>query len=120
MLGWVVVETFYALSGLLQTRISIVEHRRSVQYHCDKPRLMMNLVSSSDVDTRDASLRGLLALAKARKCCTCGSSIEKGDEKLRQILEDRIKAISLMSEEDRSAAEEERQLLDSLWITLLA
>lgn len=79
--------------------------------------LMMNLVSSSDADIREAALRGLLALAKGRKCCTCGSSIGKGDDKLRQILEDRIKAISLMSEEDRSAAEEERQLLDSLWIT---
>lgn len=81
-------------------------------------RLMMNLVSSSDADVREAALRGLLDLAKDRKYCICGSTIEKGDEKLRQILQDRIKGISFMSQEDLSAAKEERQLLDSLWITL--
>jgi len=79
--------------------------------------LMMHLVSSFDADVREAALRGLLELVKARKdCSTCGSSILKGDERLRQILKDRIKAISLfMSQEDLSAAKEERQLLDSLW-----
>lgn len=78
----------------------------------------MHLVSSIDADIREAALRGLLELAKGRKnCTTCGSSIEKGDVKLRQILEDRIKEISLMSQEDLSAAKEERQLLNSLWIT---
>ncbi|CAD5330567.1 unnamed protein product [Arabidopsis thaliana] len=81
--------------------------------------LMMHLVSSFDADVREAALRGLLELVKARKdCSTCGSSILKGDERLRQILKDRIKAISLfMSQEDLSAAKEERQLLDSLWTT---
>lgn len=80
---------------------------------------MMHLVSSIDADVREAALQGLLELAKARKeCSTCGSSLEKGDEKLRQILKDRIEGITLMSQEDLSAAKEERQLLDSLWITL--
>ncbi|EOA21143.1 hypothetical protein CARUB_v10001487mg [Capsella rubella] len=80
--------------------------------------LMMHLVSSIDADVREAALRGLLKLTEARKeCSTCGSIIEKGDEKLRQILEDRIKGISLMSQEDLSAAKEERELLNSLWIT---
>jgi len=88
--------------------------------------LMMHLVSSFDADVREAALRGLLELVKARKdCSTCGSSIVKGDERLRQILKDRIKAISrvkamslFMSQEDLSAAKEERQLLDSLWTTI--
>ncbi|VVB12919.1 unnamed protein product [Arabis nemorensis] len=78
------------------------------------PRLMMCLVSSVDADVRVAALRGMLELAKDRKCLTCGSSIEK--DKLQQILEDRVKGIRLMSQEDRTAAEEEKQLLDSLWI----
>ncbi|KAL1200554.1 hypothetical protein V5N11_032954 [Cardamine amara subsp. amara] len=80
--------------------------------------LMMHLVSSIDADIREAALRGLLELAKGRKnCTTCDSSIEIGNEKVRQILEDRIKGISLMSQEDLSASKEERQVLDSLWIT---
>ncbi|ESQ40133.1 hypothetical protein EUTSA_v10014140mg [Eutrema salsugineum] len=80
--------------------------------------LMIHLVSSFDADIREAALRGLLELAKNRKLCTCGSSLGKDNEKLRQILEDQIKGISLLSQEDLSAAEEERQLLDSLWVTL--
>ncbi|CAH2074511.1 unnamed protein product, partial [Thlaspi arvense] len=80
-------------------------------------RLMMRLVSSSDADIREAALRGLLELAKDGKYCICGSSIEKDGEKLRRFLEERIKGISLMSQEELSAAEDERQLLNSLWIT---
>ncbi|KFK24600.1 hypothetical protein AALP_AA8G000300 [Arabis alpina] len=79
------------------------------------PRLLINLVSSIDADIREASLRGLLDLTKHRKCLACGSTPEK-DEKLRQILEDRIKGINVMSQEDHEAAQEEKQLLDSLWI----
>ncbi|XWS59840.1 hypothetical protein CRYUN_Cryun08bG0156500 [Craigia yunnanensis] len=39
------------------------------------------------------------------------------DEKLKRLLEERIKGISLMSPEDLGAAKEERQLVDSLWTT---
>jgi hsp70-interacting protein len=79
--------------------------------------LLMRLVSSSDADVREAALRGLLDLTKDRKHCICGSTIKKEDnEKLRQILQERIEGISFMSPEDLSAAKEERELLDSLWI----
>ncbi|XP_010543280.1 PREDICTED: hsp70 nucleotide exchange factor fes1-like [Tarenaya hassleriana] len=80
------------------------------------PHVMMHLASSEDADIREAALRGLLELAKDRNDGS-GCSIEKDDEKLRQILEERVKGISLMSPEDLGAAKEERQLVDSLWNT---
>ncbi|XP_010276700.1 PREDICTED: uncharacterized protein LOC104611382 [Nelumbo nucifera] len=78
------------------------------------PRLMMHLASSGDADVREAALRGLLELTQDRK----GESISvftEDDEKLKQILQDRIKDISSMSSDDLGAAKEERQLVDSLW-----
>ncbi|KAJ8532921.1 hypothetical protein K7X08_015810 [Anisodus acutangulus] len=80
------------------------------------PRVLMHLASSEDGEVREGALRGLLELAKYRSGQVNGSSIEE-NEKLKQILEDRIKGISTMSPEDLGAAKEERQLVDSLWNT---
>ncbi|CAD5186162.1 unnamed protein product [Musa acuminata subsp. malaccensis] len=79
------------------------------------PRLMVHLVSSDDSNVREAALGGLLELARDR---TSGSSTVLAEEdKLKQILENRIENISSMSAEDLGAAREERQLVDSLWST---
>ncbi|KAK9158835.1 hypothetical protein Scep_005409 [Stephania cephalantha] len=80
------------------------------------PRIMMHLASSDDADVREAALRGLLELAKDRKGEANGGLAEDG-EKLKQILENRIKGISEMGPEDLGAAKEERQLVESLWNT---
>lgn len=78
------------------------------------PRIMMHLASSDDSEVREAALRGLLELAQDK---TSGGSDGLGeeDEKLKQLLQKRIKGISLMSPEDLGAAREERHLVDSLW-----
>lgn len=80
------------------------------------PRIMMHLASSEDPDVREAALRGLLELAREK---ADGSAVKLGEdnEKLKQLLEERIKGISLMSPEDLGAAREERHLVDSLWNT---
>ncbi|KAL7248364.1 hypothetical protein ACSBR2_003142 [Camellia fascicularis] len=80
------------------------------------PRIMMHLASSEDAEVREAALRGLLELARDRPGGTTNSSsLGDEDEKLKQILQERINGISLMSPEDLGAAKEERQLVDSLW-----
>lgn len=71
------------------------------------PRLMLHLVSSEDADVREAALRGLLELARNRT----GDE----DEKLKQILQERIEEFSSMSPDDLGAVREERQLVDLLW-----
>ncbi|KAJ1389989.1 TOG domain [Sesbania bispinosa] len=76
------------------------------------PRILMHLASSEDADVREAALRGLLELARDTKD---GSA--EDNEKMKQLLEERINGISLMSAEDLGAAKEERQLVDSLWST---
>lgn len=80
------------------------------------PRIMLHLASSEDAEVRESALRGLLELARNR---ADGGAvrISEGDEKLKQLLEERINGISLMSPEDLGAAREERQLVDSLWNT---
>uniref|UniRef100_A0A5B7AGR0 Putative hsp70-binding protein 1-like n=1 Tax=Davidia involucrata TaxID=16924 RepID=A0A5B7AGR0_DAVIN len=78
------------------------------------PRIMMHLASGEDTEVREAALQGLLELAHDRTDGTSGSLGEE-DEKLKQILQERIEDISLMSPEDLGAAREERQLVDSLW-----
>lgn len=79
---------------------------------------MMHLASSEDAEVREAALRGLLELAQDKsEKPNSSSSVE--DDKLKQILQERIKGISEMSSEDLGAAREERQLLDSLWNTCL-
>lgn len=74
---------------------------------------MLHLASSEDVEVREAALRGLLELARDKTDGNSGRLVE--DQKLKQLLEERIKGISLMSPEDLGAAREERQLIDSIW-----
>ncbi|XP_011094893.1 uncharacterized protein LOC105174471 [Sesamum indicum] len=78
------------------------------------PRIFMHLASSEDADVREAALRGLLELARDKSGKADSSTIEE-DDKMKQILQERIKGISEMSAEDLGAAREERQLVDSLW-----
>lgn len=78
------------------------------------PRILLHLASSEDAEVREAALRGLLELARDKKGGNSGRVGEE-DEKLKQLLEERIKGISLMSSEDLEAAREERQLVDLLW-----
>ena len=77
---------------------------------------MLHLASTEDAEVREASLRGLLELARDKTGGNNGGLGEE-DEKLKLLLEERIKGISLMSPEDLGAAREERQLVDSLWTT---
>ncbi|XP_043701780.1 hsp70-binding protein 1-like [Telopea speciosissima] len=79
------------------------------------PRIMMHLASSEDAEVREAALRGLLELARERGSGISNSSLVEDNEKLKQILQDRIKGISVMSPDDLGAAKEERHLVDSLW-----
>ncbi|KAJ6922376.1 hypothetical protein NC652_016124 [Populus alba x Populus x berolinensis] len=78
------------------------------------PRIMLHLASSEDAEVREAALRGLLELARSKIDGNTGRLCED-DEKLKQVLEERVNGISLMSPEDLGAAREERQLVDSLW-----
>lgn len=77
------------------------------------PRLMMHLASSDDSTVREAALGGLLELARDRT--SGGSAALAGEDKLKQVLKERIEGISSMSADDLGAAREERQLLDTLW-----
>lgn len=72
--------------------------------------------TSEDVDVRESSLRGLLELARDSKDGSDISS-EEDNEKMKQLLQERINGISLMSSEDLEAVREERLLVDSLWST---
>uniref|UniRef100_A0A0E0KBV9 TOG domain-containing protein n=1 Tax=Oryza punctata TaxID=4537 RepID=A0A0E0KBV9_ORYPU len=79
------------------------------------PRLMMHLVSSDDLGVREAALGGLLELARDT---TLGSrSLLADHDRLQRLLQARIERIRMMAPEDLDAAREERQLVDSLWIT---
>lgn len=80
------------------------------------PRILMHLASSDNSDVREAALSGLLELSRDRVQKADVRASEE-DEKLKQILQERIEAISEMSSEDLGAAREERQLIDSLWNT---
>lgn len=80
------------------------------------PRIMMHLASSEDAEVREAALRGLLELARDKTKGADGRLGEE-DEKLKQLLQERINGISMMSPEDLGAVKEERQLVDSLWNT---
>ncbi|CAA2985155.1 hsp70 nucleotide exchange factor FES1-like [Olea europaea var. sylvestris] len=80
------------------------------------PRIMMHLASSKDGEVREAALQGLLELTRYRLGKADTSQSEE-DDKLKQILQERINGISEMSAEDLGAAREERHLVDSLWST---
>ncbi|KAL3642485.1 hypothetical protein CASFOL_013300 [Castilleja foliolosa] len=84
-------------------------------------RIFMHLASSEDTDVREAALRSLLELAQynADKPEHNRSSSKEEEDKLKQVLQERIKGIGEMSAEDLGAAREERQLVDSLWIACL-
>lgn len=75
---------------------------------------MVHLASSEDAEVREAALRGLLELARNKIDGNTGR-LGEDDEKLKQLLEERVNGISLMSPEDLGAAREERQLVDLLW-----
>lgn len=79
------------------------------------PRMLMHLASSEDSDVREAALRGLLELARNTQDGKDGN--EEDSEKMKQLLQERINNISLMSAEDLGVVREERQLVDSLWST---
>lgn len=76
--------------------------------------MMVHLASSEDAEVREAAFRGLLELVQ-EKANGIHSSLHGEDMKIKQVLEDRIKDIALMSTEDLGAAKEERMLVDSLW-----
>ncbi|KAL5709525.1 hypothetical protein ACHQM5_020205 [Ranunculus cassubicifolius] len=79
-------------------------------------RIFMHLASSEDGDVREAALKGLLELVKDRTGESSSSSaLGEDSEKMKQILENRIKKISEMNSDDLWAAKEERQLVDLLW-----
>ncbi|XP_011007136.1 PREDICTED: hsp70 nucleotide exchange factor fes1-like [Populus euphratica] len=80
------------------------------------PRIMLHLASSEDAEVREAALRGLLELAQNKIDGNTGR-LGEDDEKLKQLLEERINGISLMSPDELGAAMEERQLVDTLWDT---
>lgn len=80
------------------------------------PRLMMHLASSEDTDVREAALRGLLELARDEKD-SAPSILGEDDDKMKQLLQERINGIGSMSAEDLGAAREERHLVESLWRT---
>ncbi|KAH0927615.1 hypothetical protein HID58_019871 [Brassica napus] len=101
--------------NLLQYLLQEDDSDRSIATGLGFPRVMMHLASSEDAETREAALRGLLELTREKNDRSGSSSIEKGDEKLKQLLEERIEGISLMSQEDLGTVKEERQLVDSLW-----
>ncbi|CAA3020230.1 hsp70 nucleotide exchange factor FES1-like [Olea europaea subsp. europaea] len=79
-------------------------------------RIMMHLASSEDAEVLEGALQGLLELARYRLGKQDAHPSEE-DDKLKQILQERIKGISEMSAEDLGAAQEERHLVDSLWLT---
>ncbi|KAL9659790.1 hypothetical protein QQ045_024599 [Rhodiola kirilowii] len=79
------------------------------------PRIMLHLASSEDGEVREAALKGLLQLAKDEKSGKL--SVGEDQEKMKQVLQERIKNIAEMSSDDLIAAREERQLVDSLWST---
>lgn len=78
--------------------------------------MLLHLASSEDAQVREGALQGLLELARENTNGTGGKLVEH-DEKLKQLLQERISGINLMSPEDLGAAREERQLVDSLWTT---
>lgn len=77
------------------------------------PRLMMHLASSDDTGVREAALGGLLELARDRT--SGGRTTLAEEDKLKQVLKERIESISSMPTDELGAAREERQLLDTLW-----
>nr|QGQ73199.1 nucleotide exchange factor [Zostera japonica] len=79
------------------------------------PIVMINLISSTDMEVREAALRGLLELVQAR-ASTIHTMLHGEKEKLKHLLNNRISELTKMSnDDDIMAAKEECNLIDSLW-----
>lgn len=78
------------------------------------PRILTHLVGSEDPEVREGALRGLYELSKDESGKT-NVSTHEDEEKLKQVLQERINSISIMSAEDLAAVRDERKLVDSLW-----
>lgn len=110
---------FFCLSKRYRKALNLLQYLLQ-EYDSDSrlgfSGVLIHLASSDDAETREAALRGLLELARERNDGSgCSSSIAKADEKLRQLLVERVEGISLMSREDLETVREERQLVDALW-----
>lgn len=79
------------------------------------PAIIMHLASSKDGQVREAALRGLLELEQNRVEQTGGCCPSEEDGKLKEVLQERIEGINVMSPEDLGAAMEESHLVDALW-----
>ncbi|XP_047086390.1 hsp70 nucleotide exchange factor FES1-like [Lolium rigidum] len=79
------------------------------------PHLMMHLVSSNDSGVREAALGGLPELA--RDTALGNRTLLADQDRLQRLLWGRIQSIRMMAPDDLDAAREERQLVDSLWVT---
>ncbi|CAN8269523.1 unnamed protein product [Cochlearia groenlandica] len=101
--------------NLLQYLLQEDDSDRNIATKLGLPRVMIHLASSDDAETREAALRGLLELARDKNDESGCNNIEKNDVKLRQLLEERINGICLMSQEDLETVKEERQLVESMW-----
>lgn len=77
------------------------------------PRLMTHLAASEESTVREAALGSLLELAGDRM--SGGNSVLVEEDKLRQVLQNRIERISSMPPDDHDASIEERKLVNSLW-----
>lgn len=96
--------------NLLQYLLHENHSDRDIATELGFPRIMTHLASHQDSDIREAALRGLLELTNDKIALP-----KPEEEKLNQILRDRIESISAMSAEELDAAKEERHLIDSLW-----
>lgn len=86
---------------------------RSTAMELGFPRLILHLASSDDSGVREAALGALLELA--REQTSEGFSSMDKEDKLKQILLNRIHGVSSLEADDLGAAREERRLLDALW-----
>ncbi|KAL2934247.1 Hsp70-binding protein 1 [Bienertia sinuspersici] len=88
---------------------------RNVATELGFPRIIMHLASSEDASIREAALQGLLDLECGKSDDTTAGLSKDEDDKMKQLLEERIEGITKMSQEELGAAKEERHLVDSLW-----
>ncbi|KAL8197773.1 hypothetical protein R6Q57_024214 [Mikania cordata] len=79
------------------------------------PRIMTHLASSEEAEVREGALRGLYELTKGKPVKKSADNTNEEDEKLKQVLQERINDISMMPSEDLPAIRDERHLVDLLW-----
>lgn len=109
-------------SGFQRRALNLVQYLlhenqsdRNVVTELGFPSIIMHLASSKDAQVREAALRGLLELEQNRVEQTGGCCPSEEDGKLKEVLQERIEGINVMSPEDLGAAMEERHLVDALW-----